>query len=64
MGFGGYDPTDCAVQKALHGSNCTIVCPDGFDVKGPAMKTCTGRRTGVWSNRNKTPKCVGTYIFL
>lgn len=57
--FGQYDPTDCTSQKAVHGSNCTLSCDAGFEVKGPSIKSCAGKRTGVWSNRNKIPKCVG-----
>lgn len=59
LSYGEYDPTDCAEQKSAHGSTCTLVCPTGFEVKGPQTKTCNGKRTGVWSNRSKTPKCVG-----
>lgn len=59
MNFGYYDPTDCTNQKVVHGSNCTLICEEGFEVKGPTVKTCTGKRSGVWSNRNKLPKCVG-----
>lgn len=59
--FGDYDPTDCSEQKIAHGFNCTIKCPFGFEVKGgPSVKSCGGKRTGVWSNKNKSPKCIGT----
>jgi hypothetical protein len=27
-------------------------------VKGPSFKTCGGNRNGVWSQKNKIPKCV------
>lgn len=58
--FGEYEPSDCGEHKTAHGFNCTITCPFGFEVKGgPAVKTCSGKRTGVWSNKNKTPKCIG-----
>lgn len=59
MTFGQYDPTDCTNQKVVHGSNCTIVCDRGFEVRGPAVKACGGKKSGIWSNRNKLPKCVG-----
>lgn len=60
--FGEYDPTDCSEQKIAHGFNCTITCPFGFEVKGgPSVKSCGGKRTGVWSNKNKSPKCIGAY---
>ncbi|KAG4075716.1 hypothetical protein HA402_003541 [Bradysia odoriphaga] len=59
IAFGEYEPTDCSEQKIAHGFNCTIICPFGFEVKGgPAVKTCGGKRTGVWSNKNKSPKCI------
>lgn len=57
--FGVYEPTDCSEQKVSHGSNCSLICPPGFEIKGPSTKSCSGKRTGVWSNKNKTPKCVG-----
>lgn len=57
--FGHYDPTDCTNQKVAHGSNCTLICDEGFEVKGPTVKTCGGKKSGVWSNRSKLPKCVG-----
>lgn len=60
VAFGYYDPTDCN-QKVVHGSNCTLMCAPGFEVKGPAVKTCGGKKSGVWSNRNKQPKCVGNF---
>lgn len=60
--FGYYDPTDCQDQKVVHGSNCTLICEPGFEVKGPTVKSCGGKKSGIWSNRNKHPKCVGNYL--
>lgn len=59
VAFGYYDPSDCQDQKVVHGSNCTLICASGFEVKGPTVKTCAGKKAGIWSNRNKHPKCVG-----
>lgn len=59
VNFGSYDPTDCSDQKLAHGTNCTLICEPGFEVKGPSSKICGGKKTGIWSNRNKQPKCVG-----
>lgn len=59
VAFGQYDPTDCTNQNVVHGSNCTLVCEPGFEVKGPAVKQCGGKKSGIWSNRSKLPKCVG-----
>ncbi|XP_055587381.1 sushi, von Willebrand factor type A, EGF and pentraxin domain-containing protein 1-like [Uranotaenia lowii] len=57
--FGEYDPTDCADQKSAHGSNCTLVCDFGFELKGgPSTKSCGGKRNGVWTQKAKTPRCV------
>ncbi|GAB0087495.1 sushi, von Willebrand factor type A, EGF and pentraxin domain-containing protein 1 [Sergentomyia squamirostris] len=56
--FGSYDPTDCDVNKSTHGTNCTIICEDGFELKGPGIKSCTGKRNGFWTHKNKHPKCV------
>ncbi|XP_062536901.1 sushi, von Willebrand factor type A, EGF and pentraxin domain-containing protein 1-like [Armigeres subalbatus] len=57
--FGEYDPTDCAEQKSAHGSNCTLVCNFGFELKGgPSTKSCGGKRNGVWTQKTKTPRCV------
>lgn len=61
VNFGQYDPTDCTDQKLAHGTNCTLICNSGFEVKGPSSKMCGGRKTGIWSNRNKQPKCVGKW---
>lgn len=57
--FGHYDPTDCTNSKVVHGSNCSLICDSGFEVKGPTIKTCGGKKSGIWSNRSKLPKCVG-----
>ncbi|XP_058442915.1 sushi, von Willebrand factor type A, EGF and pentraxin domain-containing protein 1-like isoform X2 [Malaya genurostris] len=57
--FGEYDPTDCADQKSAHGSNCTLICNFGFELKGgPSTKSCGGKRNGVWTQKTKTPRCV------
>lgn len=56
--FGMYDPTDCDEGKSAHGTNCTISCDEGFELKGPAFKLCNGKRNGVWSNKNKNVKCI------
>lgn len=58
--FAQYEPSDCEGSKSALGTNCTITCMDGFQLKGPQMKTCNGKRNGVWSNKNKTPKCIDT----
>lgn len=56
--FGIYEPADCEGSKSSLGTNCSISCMDGFQLKGPATKTCNGKRTGVWSTKNKHPKCI------
>lgn len=56
--FGEYDPADCTNHKSAYGSNCTVVCHPGFEVKGPNNKLCGGKRSGIWSNKSKAPKCV------
>lgn len=33
-------------------------CEFGFELKGPAVKQCNGKRNGIWSQKNKTPKCI------
>lgn len=60
--FGHYDPEDCTQQKIMHGTNCTLTCNPGFELKGPPVKTCGGKKTGIWSNRNKHPKCIGNVL--
>lgn len=62
--FGEYDPTDCTTQKIEHGSNCTLTCAEGFELKGPMIKSCGGKRTGTWSQKNKHPRCVGKKHFI
>lgn len=53
-----YDPADCVGSKSSLGSNCSISCMEGFQLKGPSLKTCNGKRTGIWTNKNKHPKCI------
>lgn len=57
--FGLYDPSDCTDPKVVHGTNCTLACDPGFDVKGPLVKSCGGKKSGIWSSRSKQPKCIG-----
>lgn len=57
--FGLYDPSDCTDPKVVHGTNCTLTCDPGFDVKGPSVKSCGGKKSGIWSSRSKQPKCIG-----
>lgn len=56
--FGVYDPVECDESKSTLGTNCSISCMEGFQLKGPSSKTCNGKRIGVWSNKNKHPKCI------
>lgn len=53
-----YDPADCEGQKSSLGTNCSISCMNGFRLKGPSLKTCNGKRNGVWTNKNRHPKCI------
>ncbi|XP_049280450.1 sushi, von Willebrand factor type A, EGF and pentraxin domain-containing protein 1-like [Anopheles funestus] len=58
VAFGTYDPTDCAESKSAFGTNCTLICDFGFEMKGgPSTKQCGGKRTGTWS-KMKTPRCI------
>lgn len=56
--FASYSSDDCTAQKSAYGTNCSLTCSDGFEIKGPAMKTCGGTRNGVWSQKAKLPRCV------
>lgn len=56
--FGTYDSEDCTEQKSSYGTNCTLTCDEGFEIKGPEVKACAGARNGVWSQKNKIPRCV------
>lgn len=56
--FAVYEPADCTGSKSSLGTNCTIICMEGFELKGPSFKVCNGKRNGVWSNKNKHPKCI------
>lgn len=56
--FGFYNSQDCTDQKSSYGTNCTITCESGFEIKGPSLKTCGGTRNGAWSQKNKIPRCV------
>ncbi|XP_035901734.1 sushi, von Willebrand factor type A, EGF and pentraxin domain-containing protein 1-like [Anopheles stephensi] len=58
VAFATYDPTDCADTKSAFGTNCTLICDFGFEMKGgPSTKQCAGKRTGTWS-KLKTPRCI------
>uniref|UniRef100_A0A182K190 Sushi, von Willebrand factor type A, EGF and pentraxin domain-containing protein 1 n=1 Tax=Anopheles christyi TaxID=43041 RepID=A0A182K190_9DIPT len=58
VAFGTYDPTDCAESKSAFGTNCTLICDFGFEMKGgPSTKQCGGKRTGTWS-KLKTARCI------
>uniref|UniRef100_A0A182PU12 Sushi, von Willebrand factor type A, EGF and pentraxin domain-containing protein 1 n=1 Tax=Anopheles epiroticus TaxID=199890 RepID=A0A182PU12_9DIPT len=58
VAFGTYEPTDCAESKSAFGTNCTLICDFGFEMKGgPSTKQCGGKRTGTWS-KLKTPRCI------
>jgi CUB/sushi domain-containing protein len=57
---GNYDTDECFEQKSPFGTNCTITCDDGFELKGPTTKTCESKngRNGVWSQKNKVTRCA------
>lgn len=57
--YGSYEFGDCTEQKVPHGTNCTLLCPEGFTVRGPETKTCAGKKNGIWTHKNKNAKCVG-----
>lgn len=42
--------------------NCTVTCDDGFELKGPASKSCgsgsSSSKNGVWTLKSKIPRCV------
>lgn len=59
--YGQYDTTECTNLKVMHGTSCTLKCNEGFDAKGPTSKICGGKRSGIWSHRNKLPKCIGEH---
>lgn len=35
-----------------------MTCDEGFEIKGLAFKACGGTRNGVWSQKNKIPRCI------
>jgi hypothetical protein len=53
-----FDPPECGEHKSQFGTNCSFSCEFGFELKGPAMKTCVGKKNGQWSHKAKMPKCV------
>ena len=55
--FGSYDSEEC-IQKSPYGTNCTLSCEEGFEIRGPSLKICGGTRNGAWSQKNKIPRCV------
>lgn len=60
--YGSYDSDDCFESKSSFGTNCTVICDEGFELKGPATKTCgsasSSSRNGAWTQKNKIPRCV------
>lgn len=58
--FGSYESDDCFEQKSPYGTNCTITCDEGYELKGSAVKNCgsVNNRVGVWSQKSKIPRCV------
>lgn len=58
--FGSYDYEECFEQKSPVNTNCTITCDEGFELKGPAVKTCAtaNNRNGAWTQKSKIPRCV------
>ncbi|XP_066591150.1 sushi, von Willebrand factor type A, EGF and pentraxin domain-containing protein 1-like isoform X2 [Prorops nasuta] len=51
-------PRNClGSEKLPFATNCTVVCNQGFDLEGPRTRLCGGR-TGVWSRRRKSTRCV------
>ena len=56
--FAIMDPVDCSESKMSHSTNCTIDCEEGFELKGPAVKTCQGTRNGAWTQKSKVPRCL------
>lgn len=55
---GKFDSDNCFETKTMYGSNCTLTCNEGFEIKGPSIKTCGGTRNGVWTPKNKIPRCI------
>lgn len=56
--FGSYNYEECHEAKSPYGTNCTLTCQDGFDIKGPSVKSCAGTRNGAWSQKAKIARCV------
>lgn len=56
--FGSYNYEECEESKSPYGTNCTLTCQEGFEIKGPSSKTCGGTRNGAWSQKSKVPRCV------
>lgn len=60
--YGSYNADECFDQKSPFGFNCTVTCDDGFELKGPASKSCgsgsSSSKNGVWTQKSKIPRCV------
>lgn len=53
-----FDPPECAEHKSSFGRNCSFSCEFGFELRGPVVKVCQGKKNGIWSHKLKMPKCV------
>ncbi|XP_055850418.1 sushi, von Willebrand factor type A, EGF and pentraxin domain-containing protein 1-like, partial [Episyrphus balteatus] len=56
--FGYYEHSECTQGKQPYGTNCTLICPEGFTLKGAGTRVCSGKKNGFWTPKNKNSKCV------
>ncbi|KAK4887668.1 hypothetical protein RN001_003939 [Aquatica leii] len=54
--FGIIEPEICTSSKQSFGKKCVYKCKNGFKLKGPTERVCSGRH-GVWSNKSNQSVC-------
>ncbi|CAH0560178.1 unnamed protein product [Brassicogethes aeneus] len=59
--FATFEPNSCSLGKQDYGKNCTVICREGFKLKGPSDRVCKGKQ-GVWSRKMEDTVCIGTQI--
>lgn len=58
-------PENCTTKGIKHGydTNCKISCKEGYQLKGPDERNCTGKY-GTWTGKNLPSKCVGKDFWI
>ena len=53
---GTLSPAKCLLAKMRYGDECNVTCAAGFELRGPAVRKCSGQ--GTWSDEDAKTRCV------